>query len=154
MDETVRKTIDAFLAQYDTLTIATEHEGQPYVTYTFFVEQPTREHELTLHATFIISSRKLANLRVNPRVGLFIGPHQPKTWLEATAVARVITDDNEYAAVKERLGQKSPVAAAFLARVPTVAVELRLNWLRITNLEGGQLYTEATFPLEEESKQR
>lgn len=152
MNTTERESIDAFLAQYETLAIATEHEGQPYVTYTFFVEQPAQENGVTLYATFITSSRKLANLRANPRVGLFIGPHQPKTWLEATAVARVITDDNEYAEVKERLGKKSPLAATFLARVPTVAVELRLNWLRITNLEGGQVYTEAAFPLEEESK--
>lgn len=154
MNTTERESIDALLAQYDTLAIATEHEGQPYVTYTFFVEQPAQEHGVTLYATFITTSRKLANLRANPRVGLFIGPHQPQTWLEATAVARVITDDNEYADVKEQLAKKSPVAATFLARVPTVAVELRLNWLRITNLEGGQVYIEATFPLEEESKQR
>lgn len=152
MDKTDRDRIDAFLVQYDTLAIATEHEGQPYVTYTFFVEQPTEENGLALHATFITTSRKLANLRVNPRVGLFIGPHQPTTWLEATAVARVITDDNEYQAVKERLEKKSAVAAAFLARVPTAAIELRINWLRLTNLEGGQLYTEATFPVEKETK--
>lgn len=152
MDKTDRDRIDTFLAQYDTLAIATEHERQPYVTYTFFVEQPTQENGLTLHATFITTSRKLANLRVNPRVGLFIGPHQPKTWLEATSVARVITDENEYQAMKERLEKKSAVAATFLARVPTAAIELRINWLRLTNLEGGQLYTEATFPVEKETK--
>jgi nitroimidazol reductase NimA-like FMN-containing flavoprotein (pyridoxamine 5'-phosphate oxidase superfamily) len=152
MDNTVRESIDAFLAQYDTLAIATEHESQPYVTYTFFVEQPVEENGLTLYATFITTSRKLANLRNNPRVGLFIGPHQPTTWLEATAVARVVTDENEHKAVSERLGKKSSLAATFLARVPTVAVELRINWLRITNLEGGQVYTEATFPVEEETR--
>ncbi len=152
MHNTDRERIDAFLAQYDTLAIATEHGGQPYVTYTFFVEQPMRENGLTLYATYITTSRKLANLRANPRVGLFIGPHQPTTWLEATAVASIVTDENEYRAVKEWLGKKSPVAATFLARVPTVAVELHINWLRLTNLEGGQVYTEATFPLEKETK--
>ncbi len=152
MDKTDRERIDTFLAQYDTLAIATEHEAQPYVTYTFFVEQPMQENGLTLYATFITTSRKLANLSTNPRVGLFIGPHQPKTWLEATAVARVITDENEYQTVKERLEKKSPVAATFLARVPTAAVALHINWLRLTNLEGGQLYTESTFPFEKETK--
>jgi len=29
MDQTTRETIMSFLAQYDTLAIATEHEGQP-----------------------------------------------------------------------------------------------------------------------------
>lgn len=152
MNKTERERIDAYLAQYDTLAIATEHEGQPYVTYTFFVEQATQENGLTLYATFITTSRKLANLHTNPRVGLFIGPHQPTTWLEATAVAQVVTDEDEHKAVSERLGQKSPVAATFLARVPTAAVELHINWLRLTNLEGGQLYTEGIFPVEKETK--
>lgn len=152
MDETVRERIDAFLAQYDTMGIATEHEGQPFVTYTFFVEQPAQEDGLTLYATFITTSRKLANLRENPRVGLFIGPHQPSFWLEATAAARVITEQSEYQAVRERLEQKSAVAAGFLAQVPTAAVELRVNWLRLTDLTGGPIYTEATFPVEEASK--
>lgn len=152
MDDAARERIDAFLAQYDTMAIATEHAGQPYVTYTFFVEQPAQESGLTLYATFITTSRKLANLRSNPRVGLFIGPHQPSFWLEATASARVVTDESEYKTICEQLEKKSPVAAGFLAQVPTVAVELRVNWLRITNLGGSPTYTEATFPVEEESK--
>ena len=32
MDDTTRATINAFLAHYETLVIATEHEGQPFVT--------------------------------------------------------------------------------------------------------------------------
>ena len=152
MDDSERERIDTFLAQYDTMAIATEHEGQPFVTYTFFVEQPAQENSLTLYGTFITTSRKLANMRSNPRVGLFIGPHQPSFWLEATAVARVVTDEGEYRAICEQLAKKSPVAAAFIARVPTVAVALRVNWLRITNLGGSPIYTEATFPVEEESK--
>jgi hypothetical protein len=47
--------------------------------------------------------------------------------------------------VRERLGRKSPTAATFIARVPIVAVEIRVGWLRITDLTGGPLYTEATF---------
>ncbi len=43
MDDTTRETIDTFLAQYDTLAIATEHEGQPFVTRAFFVEEPVNE---------------------------------------------------------------------------------------------------------------
>ena len=152
MDDTVRARIDTFLAQYETMGIATEQEGQPYVTYTFFVEQPAQENSLTLYATFITTSRKLANLRSNPRVGLFIGPQQPSFWLEATAIARVVTDEDEYSAIREQLGKKSPVAAGFIARVPTVAVALHVNWLRITNLGGNPTYTEATLPVAKESR--
>lgn len=135
----------SFLAQYDTLAIATEHEGQPYVTRAYFVEQPIQDTALTLHGTFITSSRKLANLRLNSRVGLFIGPDQPTAWLEATATAHVLTDEKSSQAVREQLGQKSSVAAGFIASIPIVAVEFQVNWLRITNLAANPMQTEITF---------
>ena len=153
MDEAARETITAFLAQYDTLAIATEHQGQPYVTRVFYVEQSIQDTRLTLYGTFITTSRKLANLRENPRVGLFIGPPQPTAWLEATALAHVITDENTSAAVREQLGRKSAVAATFIARLPIVAVELQVNWLRITDIAANPMRTEVTFtttPVEEE----
>jgi nitroimidazol reductase NimA-like FMN-containing flavoprotein (pyridoxamine 5'-phosphate oxidase superfamily) len=145
MDQTTRETIMSFLVQYDTLAIATEHEGQPYVTRAYFVEQPIQDTALTLHGTFITSSRKLANLRLNPRVGLFIGPDQPTAWLEATATAHVLTDEKSSQAVCEQLGQKSRVAAGFIASVSIVAVEFQVNWLRITNLAANPMQTEITF---------
>ena len=157
MDNSTREAINQFLAQYETLAIATEDEGQPYVTRAFFVEKPVgaEDTSLTLYGTFIVTSRKLANLRQNARVGLFIGPDQPSRWLEATAVAHVLEDESASAEVREKLGQKSPVAAGFIARVPIAAVEFSVNWLRITDLTGGPLYTEAHFealPSGEEQK--
>ena len=147
MDDTTRATINQFLAQYETLVIATEHKGQPFVTRAFYVEKPVGagDTSLTLYGTFIVTSRKLANLRENGRVGLFIGPDQPSVWLEATARAYALEDEQANKAVSEKLGQKSPTAATFIARVPIVAVEIRVDWLRITNLTGGSIYTEATF---------
>src|SRR5215469_10412633 len=145
MDNLARDTINTFLAQYDTLAIATEHEGQPFVTRAFFVEEPVNDTSLKLYCTFITTSRKLANLRQNPRIGLFIGPDQPKVWLEATARAEVLEEETASAAVRAKLGKKSPVAATFIARVPVVAVEVQVNWLRITNLTASPLYTEANF---------
>ena len=145
MDTTAREAITQFLAQYDTLVIATEHDGQPYATRAFYVEQPVNDTNLTLHGTFIITSRKLANLRQNPRVGLFIGPDQPTAWLEATAQAHVVNDENVSKAVMEQLGKKSAVAATFIARLPIVAVELQVNWLRITNIAASPMQIEVTF---------
>jgi len=145
MDDSAREIIDKFLAQYDTLAIATEHDGQPFVTRTFFVEEPMSDSGLKLYGTFITTSRKLANLRQNPRVGIFIGPSQPSTWLEATAIARILTDESVSSFVLENLGKKSSIAAAFIARVPIVAVEMQIKWLRITNLAASPLYTEMTF---------
>jgi general stress protein 26 len=145
MDNATRETIQSFLAQYETLAIATVHDGQPYATRVFFVEEPVSDSSLKLYGTFITSSRKLANLRENPRVGLFIGPSTPSIWLEATAEAHILTDDSAITAVRENLGKKSAVAAGFIAQVPTAAVELRVNWLRITNLTGGPVQTEVSF---------
>src|SRR6266478_2144430 len=147
MDDTAREIINKFLAQYETLAIATEHEGQPYVTRAFFVEEPVNDTNLKLYCTFITTSRKLANLQQNPRVGLFIGPSQPTVWLEATGQARIITDEAASARVREQLGRKSAVAAAFIARVPTAAVELQVHWLRITNIAASPMQIEAIFAL-------
>ncbi len=144
MDHATRETLRAFLAQYDTLAIATMDQGQPYVTRVFYVEQPIQD-SITLHGTFITTSRKLANLRQNPRVGLFIGPSQPTAWLEATALAYVITDEEVSAAVRERLGRKSAVAGAFIARVPIVAVELQLTWLSLTDVAASPMRIELSF---------
>jgi len=145
MDDSARDTINMFLAQYDTLAIATEHDGQPFVTRAFFVEEPVNENSLKLYGTFITTSRKLANLKQNPPVGIFIGPSQPSTWLEATALARTLKDERASSVVLENLGKKSSVAAAFIARVPVVAVEMQIKWLRITNLVASPMYTEMTF---------
>ncbi len=145
MEDSVRETINNFLAQYDTLAIATEHDGQPFVTRAFFVEEPMSDSGLKLYGTFITTSRKLANLKQNPRVGIFIGPSQPSAWFEATALARILTDESASSVVLKNLGEKSSVAAAFIARVPIVAVEMQIKWLRITNLAASPLYTEVTF---------
>jgi nitroimidazol reductase NimA-like FMN-containing flavoprotein (pyridoxamine 5'-phosphate oxidase superfamily) len=148
MDDTTRETINTFLAQYETLAIATELDGQPYVTRAFFVEEPVSDTSLKIYGTFITTSRKLANLKQNPRVGIFIGPDQPSAWLEATARARILTDESASSTVLENLGKKSPGAATFIARLPVVAVELKVKWLRITNLAARPLYTEVTFDTE------
>jgi Pyridoxamine 5'-phosphate oxidase len=146
MDDSARDMINMFLAQYDTLAIATEHDGQPFVTRAFFVEEPVNDNYLSLFGTFITTSRKLANLKQNPRVGIFIGPSQPSTWLEATALAHTLDDEGANMVVLENLGKKSSVAAAFIARVPIVVVKMQITWLRITNLATGPTYTEVTFP--------
>ncbi len=145
MNDSARDIINTFLAQYDTLAIATEHDGQPFVTRAFFVEEPVNESSLRLFGTFITTSHKLANLQQNPRVGIFIGPSQPTAWLEATALARTLHDESASSMVLENLAKKSSVAAAFIARVPVVAVEIEITWLRITNVTASPMYTEVTF---------
>ena len=145
MDETTRAHIETFVSHYQTLVIATEHEGQPYATRIFFVEDVVTDTDFTIYATLINTSRKLANLQQNPQVGIFIGPDQPSTWMEATAYARILHDEHEAEQVRAKLARKSSTAAGFIAQVPTAAVELKIRWLRITDLTGGTPYTETTF---------
>jgi nitroimidazol reductase NimA-like FMN-containing flavoprotein (pyridoxamine 5'-phosphate oxidase superfamily) len=145
MEEATFSYIHEFIARYQTLVIATEDEAQPYATRIFFVEEPVTAAGCKLYGTLITSSRKLANLQKNPRVGLFIGPDLPSSWLEATAYARVLDDEQRTAEVRAKLAAKSPAAAAFISRVPTAAVELAVTWLRITDLSKTPPYTEITF---------
>ena len=145
MDETTIARIHTFLARYETLVLATADGKQPYATRIFFVEDPVTPTICTLYGTLITTSRKLANLLANPRVGLFIGPDAPSTWMEATAYTRVLDDQARADEVRAQLGRKSPTAAAFISRVPPVAVELQINWLRITDLTSDTPYTEAEF---------
>lgn len=137
--------INDFISQYQTLVIATADLEQPYATRIFFVEEAATATSCKLYGTLITSSRKLANLQKNPRVGLFIGPEQPSIWMEATACARVLADEQSAAEIRAKLAHKSAAAAAFISRVPTAAVELEINWLRITDLTRATPYTEITF---------
>lgn len=147
MDEVTRATVETFISHYHTLMIATAYEGQPYVTRIFFIAEPLTETTCTLYGTLITSSRKLANLQHNPHVGIFIGPDQPSAWLEATAHARVLDNEDEATHVRAKLAKQVPAAANFISLVPTVAIALEISWLRITNLTGGAPYTEVSFEL-------
>ena len=142
MDAASRKTIAAFLAEYDTLLIATERDHQPYTTGAFFAEELTDSGEFNLYFTFIVTSRKLANLIDNPKVGIFIGPRQPTVWLEGTGVAQVLEDEQAFERAKQLVMKKSEMAAGFIAMVPIKAVKVQVNWARITDLRAGYAVTE------------
>ena len=142
MNAETRQTMEAFLAQYDTLLIATERDHQPYTTGAFFAEEITDSGNLVLYFTFIITSRKLANLRDNPKVGIFIGPRQPTEWLEGTGKAYVVEDAQEAERVKQLVMTKSELAGKFMAQVPILPVRVDVTWARITDLRAGYKVTE------------
>jgi nitroimidazol reductase NimA-like FMN-containing flavoprotein (pyridoxamine 5'-phosphate oxidase superfamily) len=142
MNIETRQTVQTFLAQYDTLLIATEREHQPFTTGAFYAEEISESGDIILYFTFIITSRKLANLRDNPKVGIFIGPRQPTEWLEGTGLAHVVEDAHEAERVKQLVMQKSELASKFMAQVPIVPVRVVVNWARITDLRAGYKVTE------------
>ena len=142
MDQQTRQTLEQFLAEYDTLLIATERDHQPYTTGAFFAEELSESGEFNLYFTFIVTSRKLANLRENPKVGLFIGPRQPTAWMEGTGLAEVIEDTQEAERARELVISKSEMAGKFMAMVPIMPVRVKVNWARITDLRAGYTVTE------------
>ncbi|HEY7348292.1 MAG TPA: pyridoxamine 5'-phosphate oxidase family protein [Ktedonobacterales bacterium] len=142
MDAETRQTMQTFLAQYDTLLIATERDHQPFTTGAFFAEEISENGDITLYFTFIVTSRKLANLRDNPKVGIFIGPRQPTEWLEGTGAAQVVEEAQEAERVKSLVMNKSELAGKFMAQVPIVPVRVAVTWARITDLRAGYKVTE------------
>ena len=141
----------AFLAEHHALVVATVADGQPWCTRVFFAEAFERDGEPddeeggaehdgpeagslpTLYVLAKTPSRKLANLRANDRVGIFVGPEQPTAWLEARGRATVLAGQ-EAAAARQRVLAKAPEAGPFLARVTAEAVRIRLGWLRLTDV--------------------
>src|SRR5258708_8850101 len=133
MEETTLAQINPFVAQYSTLVIATEHEGQPFATRIFFVEDPATETACTLYGTLLTNSRKLVNIKQNPHVGIFIGPDQPSTWMEATAYAHVL-DEARALALRDKLAPKSPPPAPLISLLATAAGPLTIPLHTIPHL--------------------
>ena len=139
--------VRALLAEHRTLVLATVADGQPWCTRVFFAEafdadvgrrdgaddDPEDGRLPTLYVLAKAPSRKLANLRANDRVGVFVGPEQPTAWLEARGHAAVLTGDAA-AVARERVLAKASEAGPFLARVTAEAVRIRLGWLRLTDV--------------------
>ena len=130
--------VRAFLAEHHTLVVATVADGQPWCTRVFFAEafEDDAGEDGPLPTLYLLTktpSRKLANLRANDRVGVFVGPEQPTAWLEARGHAGVLAEQDADAA-RERVLAKAPEAGPFLARVTAEAVRIRLGWLRLTDV--------------------
>ena len=137
--------VRAYLAEHRTLVLATVADGQPWCTRVFFAEafdadvgrrdgaddDPEDGRLPTLYVLAKAPSRKLANLRANDRVGVFVGPEQPTAWLEARGHAAILA---AAADARARVLAKAPEAEPFLARVTAEAVRIRLGWLRLTDV--------------------
>jgi hypothetical protein len=118
-----------------TLVLATEREHQPFVASVFYAPD---EHEggLRLTCAMLATSSKLANLRANPRTGLYIGPREPTMWIQATATAEIVDDPKAVEDAIARLIAHAPAAKVFVDRVPVVPVLLHVDGLKLTDLTG------------------
>jgi hypothetical protein len=127
----------ALLWEHTTLVMATERDGRPWIASVFYApEQDASGARLV--CTLLATSRKLANLRLNPRVAVYVGPHEPTRWLQATGVATLV---EEPAVVQDAIGRltaHAPAARVFIDRVPVVPVIVALESARLTDLTGEQ----------------
>jgi nitroimidazol reductase NimA-like FMN-containing flavoprotein (pyridoxamine 5'-phosphate oxidase superfamily) len=125
------------LWQHTTLVTATERGGAPWIASVFYAPS-FDDGRLTLTCTLLASSRKLANLRLNPRVAVYVGPQQPSMWAQAEGVARIIEDPAESKTAIDRLVAHAQRARMFVDRVPIVPVEITIHEVKLTDLTGGQ----------------
>jgi nitroimidazol reductase NimA-like FMN-containing flavoprotein (pyridoxamine 5'-phosphate oxidase superfamily) len=130
----IPETLRAFLAHHRTMVLATEADGQPSCTRVFFAEVYEASDLPTLYALVKSPSRKLVNLQANPRVGVFIGPEQPTSWLEAHGRAAVLEDTRARERALALVLAKAPEAGPFLARVIADPTRIDLSWLRLTDV--------------------
>lgn len=134
--------IRSLLWENKTLVMATERDGRPWISSVFYAPEADAGG-VQLVCALLASSRKLANLRLNPRAAVYVGPREPTCWLQGEGSARVLDDPSETAAALDRLTAHAPAARVFIDRVPVVAVVLTLDSLRLTDLTGPKPPVEA-----------
>lgn len=130
--------IRALLDENRTMVIATvAPDGQPEAASVFYA--PVHDgSDLFLVSALLATSAKLGHLCTASRTGVFIGPRAPTRWLQATATARIVVDEDER---RERLAlllAHAPEAAIFVERMPVAAVLFRVERVKLTDLTGGQ----------------
>lgn len=126
--------IHDLLSERTTLVLATERDGRPWVA-SVFCAPDLDGPGVRLLCALLASSRKLANLRANPRVAVYLGPQEPTQWAQATGTAAVVEGPGASAALA-RLTAHAPGAQMFVERVPVVPVALTLNAIKLTDLTG------------------
>lgn len=127
--------IRSLLWENKTLVMATERDGRPWISSVFYAPEADADG-VQLVCALLASSRKLANLRLNPRAAIYVGPREPTCWLQGEGSARVLDDATLSADALARLTTHAPAAQVFIDQVPVVPIVLTLDSLRLTDLTG------------------
>lgn len=139
--EAVRSLFDS----YATASIATSEAGDPWVAKVFFVDDSPEPGSLDLCAAMIITSRKLAILRTNPRVAFVVAGDTPDRWVQGTGTADVLDDEAEAEAIRKALEAKSTAAGPFLRLVRWKPVRIHVRRLKYTDVSMRPPVAEFTF---------
>ena len=129
--------VRALLHEHQTLVLATERNGRPWVASVYYAPDLGAQPPLLICA-LLATSRKLANLRHNPRVALYIGPREPTRWLQAEGAAEILEKEDDVAGALARLTEHAPAARVFIERVPVAPVRITLERIKLTDLTGAQ----------------
>jgi hypothetical protein len=128
----------ALLGEHETMVLATvDAAGQPHATGVFFLPE-TVNGGLRLITALLSRSGKLANLRREPRAGVFIGPQQPTRWLQGECLATILDAGDDAERRLKQLSDELPAARVFIERVSAIPVLLDVRRLKLTDLTGGQ----------------
>jgi pyridoxine/pyridoxamine 5'-phosphate oxidase len=127
----------ALIAAHETMVLATAGaDGQPEAAAVFFALEDGPPPALI--CTLLSRSKKLAQIRANPRVGFFIGPPRPTRWLQGSGSVRIIEDEPARGEHIRRLVAGAPGAAVFVERVPVTPIVIVVQELKLTDLTGPQ----------------
>jgi hypothetical protein len=129
--------------EHTTMCIALCDGGEPWAGMVFFVEDEPDAGHLDM-CCMVVGSSKLDSLR-DARVAVLVAGEQPSRWIQGVGTAEVVSDDADAAAVRKRLEDRTPAAAAFFDRAEATAVRIHIERLRATDLGAQPPVTEFTF---------
>lgn len=119
---------------YSSMAIATVSDGAPWVAKVFFVDDEPAPGRLDLCCCLLLTSRKLANLRRDPRVAFLVAGDVPDRWVQGVGRAEVVEESADAEAIVKRLEAKSPAAGPFLGRVTWRAVRIHVERAKLTDV--------------------
>ncbi|WP_457175302.1 hypothetical protein [Nocardia gipuzkoensis] len=135
-DQDIRDKLTGVLG-FTSIDLATSKDGVNWCSNAFFAELDADPFRLTL--VLESGGRTLDSLRANPSIGVKVVPDgflNPFAQGLGTAVVR--TETNEREETFRSLLRKEPRIEPFLS-TPIEAVEVRIDWWRVTHVQGGWL---------------
>ncbi len=136
MDAKVEARLREILGQHQTMVLATESFGQPWAAAVFFAEDFT-EQGLRLYLVVNSHSRKIRNLRRNPRVGFTIDPQQPSRFIQGFGTAHPVRDPARAEEARRRIVAKAPAAGWFIENFETTVYEIVPRELKASDFTVG-----------------
>jgi general stress protein 26 len=131
-DDEVKNTVCELLATNKVLSLGTSANDHPWVAGAYFAETDS------FHLTLIldITSRSLANIRLNPNVAIQLSTGSPfDVHLQGEGDAEVLADDQQLEAATDAVRAKAPEIELLKFQAAAVRVTIR-HW-RATDVTFG-----------------